>query len=173
MPNDMMARTHGRPGLLGLFVVAAAALHCASNKVEEGSPAAPTLTCPASLGVQAEGAPWAPAPDVTMPIATTFTVTVDPQHPVLAGEWRQPHGEPLAFAGGTATLHLTGGVKRFAKHPERLFFELYLVSEDPLGFMPRSTAYRQARSSTTSPTIRSPLPAPRRRCWSVASARAA
>ena len=139
MRTYKMPRAHALLRPLALFVVTAAGVHCASSKDKDKdngtdvNPAAPGLTCSASLDVRPEGSPWAPAPDVTLPVATSFTVTVDPQHPVLAGEWREPHSEPLTFAGGTATMHLTGGVKRFAKHPERLFFELYLVSDDPLG----------------------------------------
>ncbi len=89
--------------------------------------------CPAALAAHPTGAAWTPPADDAQPIATTFTLTIDPTHPALSSTWRQPQPEPLTIRGGGGGLSLRGGVKTFATHTGRLYLELYLVNDGPRG----------------------------------------
>ena len=103
-----------------------AALGCSS------SPAASTV-CPQALATHPAAAAWSAAPDDAKPIATTFTLAIDPTDPALSSPWRQPQAAPLTIGGGGAGLRLTGGVKSFANHAGRLYLELYLVNDGAVG----------------------------------------
>jgi hypothetical protein len=89
--------------------------------------------CPSALATHPTGAPWIAPADDTTPVATTFTLAIDPQDPVLSSAWRQPQAHALTVTGGGEGLRLTGGVKSFATHAGRLYVELYLVNDAPRG----------------------------------------
>ncbi|HWE29802.1 MAG TPA: YncE family protein, partial [Polyangia bacterium] len=93
-----------------------------------------TTACPAALAAHPTDAPWTAAVDDAGPVATTFTLTIDPKNAALASTWRQPQAAPLtATGGGDASLRLVGGVKAFATHASRLYLELYLVNDAARG----------------------------------------
>lgn len=89
--------------------------------------------CPAAQAAHPTGTAWSAPPEAADPVSVSFALTIDPKHSVLDSPWRQPHAEALTIVGGGQGLTLTGGVKRFAKHPERLYVELVLVNDGPSG----------------------------------------
>lgn len=94
----------------------------------DGGP--PARVCPASLAATPTGAPIAGATEPATPVSATFSITIDLAHPALASAQREPQAGPLTIARTTGALRLAGGVKRFALHDDRLFVELYAISDD-------------------------------------------
>ena len=92
-----------------------------------------TSACPRALAAHPTGAAWTAPPDDAAPVAVTFSLTIDPQHPALSSAWRQPQAAPLTIGGGGQGLRLTGGVKTFASDAGRLYLELYVVNDAASG----------------------------------------
>jgi DNA-binding beta-propeller fold protein YncE len=88
------------------------------------------------------GAPWSPAVEPASEIRATFHVTLEPEHPALAGGWLEPQASPLRITGGGGSLRLVGGVKRFAKHPERMMLELHVVDDGDDGLRDATATVR-------------------------------
>ncbi|HEX9104449.1 MAG TPA: YncE family protein, partial [Polyangia bacterium] len=114
-----MKRTH----FLLTATLWAAIAGCGERAATSTSP-----TCPAAFAAHPSGAAWQPPLDPSSPVATTFLLSIDPNAPSLASAWRQPQAEALTVSGGAVGLSLQGGVKRFAKHSDRLYIELTVVS---------------------------------------------
>jgi DNA-binding beta-propeller fold protein YncE len=62
-------------------------------------------------------------------VSASFDLALDPGHPVLQGEWLQPHPEALSIAGGGSSLRLVGGIKPFYLHPHRLLVDVNVVND--------------------------------------------
>jgi len=121
----------GRAAVLAL--TAAAAASCVAEETLAPVPLLPDGPCPAALNARPEGSPWAPAEDEAAPVSASFSVTVDASHPALDGEQRDPQTAPIQIATLAGDLTLWGGVKRFVLHPERLYLELYVINDGPVG----------------------------------------
>lgn len=104
---------------------------CGDNRVPPTPPdGGTTRVCPEALATQPEGAWTAAAAEPAVPESASFVVTIDLDHPALASAQREPQAAPLAVREVAGSLHLSGGVKRFASHADRLFVELYVVADD-------------------------------------------
>lgn len=104
---------------------------CAGEPPPDGG--SPKSDCPASLNTQPSSAAYSPPEDPASAVTATFKITIDPKHPALSGEQREPQAAPLNFETLSGDLRIRGGVKAFAKHPERLYLELYLVNDGKAG----------------------------------------
>lgn len=124
--------TLARLGLAALLVTAAGAPACEGN-APPGKPGGQKNDCPASLATSPEGAAYVPPAEPATAVSASFEITIDPKDPSLSGDQREPQAAPLTLKTASGSLKISGGVKSFAKHPERLYLVLYLANDDKAG----------------------------------------
>jgi len=147
--NRLFQRIQPRHGALAALLLAALAAVPACESPGDPAPGGPESDCPASLNSHPSGEAYAPPKDAADPVTASFHVTIDPKDPALAGDMREPQTSPLTFETKSGDLKIWGGVKRFVKHPERLYLEVYFVSEAKTGIRDAEVSVHDLSGSAT------------------------
>ena len=132
--NRSLARSHAWSLLLLVGSLGAFTASCGGDVSPRENPPPSGPQCAASLNTNPQGALWMPVVDPADPLAASFDVTIDPAHAAFMTEQREPLAAPMTVTATNGTLKLWGGVKKFVKHPERLFVELYFINDDKVGW---------------------------------------
>ncbi len=132
--NRSLARVHAWSLLLLVGSLGAFTASCGGDVSPRENPPPSGPQCAASLNTNPQGALWMPVVDPADPLAASFDVTIDPAHAAFMTEQREPLAAPMTVTATNGTLKLWGGVKKFVKHPERLFVELYFINDDKVGW---------------------------------------